>query len=254
MKLKARYVILSCGAVGSAFLLMKSGITSRGKGSRYLGKNLMMHCSGLSAGLMNKRIEQNSYHPKQIGFNDYYYGDGNMTGHLGTIQGHHNAPPEYVRAKAPRLVSGIVKRLTPWFLNLLVIAEDLPRIENRIEIGSRINHDGTPRVKVVHSYTSRDIMARKLLLKRASKILKSAGCYFTKQVTWKTLSHAMGTCRFGDDRDESVLDIDCKLHGWENLYVIDGSFIPSSGGVNPSLTITANALRVCDRIIPHLNR
>ena len=59
MKLKARYVILSCGAVGSAFLLMKSGITSRGKGSRYLGKNLMMHCSGLSAGLMNKRIEQN---------------------------------------------------------------------------------------------------------------------------------------------------------------------------------------------------
>jgi len=251
-KLKTKNVVLSCGAVGSAFLLMKSGITSTGKGSKYLGKNLMIHCSGLSAGLMKKRIERNSYHPKQIGFNDYYFGNGSWTGHLGTIQGHHNAPPELIKSKAPWIVKGIAGKLSSRFLNLLVIAEDLPRIENRVEMSSRKYRDGTPKIKILHNYTSRDKLARKILIKKASKILRSAGCYFTKQVTWKTLSHALGTCRFGSDPDESVLDIDCKLHGWDNLYVIDGSFMPTSGGVNPSLTITANALRVCDRIVPQL--
>lgn len=251
-KLKAKHVILSCGAVGSASILMKSGITTKGKGSRYLGKNLMIHCSGLSAGLMKKRIERSSFHPKQIGFNDYYYGNEDLTGHLGTIQGHHNAPPEYVKAKVPWLLKGFAGKLASRFLNLLVIAEDLPRIENRVEISIRKYRDGTPRIKVVHNFTPRDKLARKILIKKASKILKSAGCYVTKQITFKTLSHALGTCRFGEDPDESVLDLECKLHGWENLYVVDGSFIPSAGGVNPSLTITANALRVCDRIIPQL--
>jgi choline dehydrogenase-like flavoprotein len=58
------------------------------------------------------------------------------------------------------------------------------------------------------------------------------------------IAHACGTCRFGDDPGTSVLDRNCRAHGLENLYVVDASFFPTSGGTNPSLTIAANALRV----------
>jgi choline dehydrogenase-like flavoprotein len=58
------------------------------------------------------------------------------------------------------------------------------------------------------------------------------------------LGHPTGTCRFGTDPTKSVLDVNCRVHGLDNVYVVDGSFMPSSGGTNPSLTIAANALRV----------
>jgi choline dehydrogenase-like flavoprotein len=64
-----------------------------------------------------------------------------------------------------------------------------------------------------------------------------------------SFSHAVGTLRFGDNPKTSVLDKNCKFHGIKNLYVLDGSFMPASAGVNPSLTITANALRVADFIV-----
>ena len=58
-----------------------------------------------------------------------------------------------------------------------------------------------------------------------------------------------GTCRFGKDEKSSVLDRDCRAHSAPNLFVTDSSFMPTSSGVPPSLTIEANALRVADRII-----
>ena len=61
-------------------------------------------------------------------------------------------------------------------------------------------------------------------------------------------AHPCGTLRFGDDPRTSVLDPDCRMHGIENLYVADSSFMPTSNGVNPSLTIAANALRVADAV------
>jgi choline dehydrogenase-like flavoprotein len=62
------------------------------------------------------------------------------------------------------------------------------------------------------------------------------------------IAHACGTCRFGDDPRTSVLDRSCRAHGLENLYVVDSSFFPTSGGTNPSLTIAANALRVAEML------
>jgi choline dehydrogenase-like flavoprotein len=68
------------------------------------------------------------------------------------------------------------------------------------------------------------------------------------------LAHVCGTCRFGDDAQSSVLDANNKAHDLENLYIVDGSFLPSSGGTNPALTIAANALRVADYLIAARNR
>ncbi len=66
--------------------------------------------------------------------------------------------------------------------------------------------------------------------------------------------HPCGTCRFGDVPALSVLDRDCRTHDLENLYVVDASFMPRSGAVNPSLTIAANALRVAPKIVARLSR
>ena len=68
------------------------------------------------------------------------------------------------------------------------------------------------------------------------------------------VAHQNGTLRFGDDPTTSVLDPNCRAHDVDNLYVVDGSFFPSSGAVNPALTIIANALRVGDHLLERLGR
>ena len=68
-----------------------------------------------------------------------------------------------------------------------------------------------------------------------------------------SLGHQVGTCKFGEDAETSVLDLNCRAHDVDNLYVVDGSFFVSSGAVNPTLTIIANALRVGDHLLDRLN-
>jgi choline dehydrogenase-like flavoprotein len=72
--------------------------------------------------------------------------------------------------------------------------------------------------------------------------------YLGKNIPIGGTAHQAGTCRFGTDPASSVLDLDCKAHEIDNLYVVDAGFFPSIGAVNPTLTIIANALRVADRI------
>ena len=67
------------------------------------------------------------------------------------------------------------------------------------------------------------------------------------------VAHQVGTIRFGRDPRSSALDVNCRAHDLDNLYVVDGSFFPSSGAVNPALTIMANALRVGDHLLERLN-
>jgi choline dehydrogenase-like flavoprotein len=78
----------------------------------------------------------------------------------------------------------------------------------------------------------------------AKKILCAAGALPVYCFHINTFSHAIGTCRFGDNASTSVLDPECRVWGIKNLFVLDGSFMPSGGSVNPSLTIAANSLRV----------
>jgi choline dehydrogenase-like flavoprotein len=100
------------------------------------------------------------------------------------------------------------------------------------------------------------------LLDRWTGVLKSINCgdtilpcslYFRKKIPIQGVAHQCGTCRFGEDPKDSVLDLDCRTHDVDNLYVVDGSFFRSSAAVNPTLTIIANALRVGDRILERLN-
>jgi choline dehydrogenase-like flavoprotein len=115
--------------------------------------------------------------------------------------------------------------------------------------------------KIQLEYTDNNIGAFDRLMGRWVETLKSINCgeaifpcsvYFRKRLPIQGVAHQVGTCRFGTDPQTSVLDINCRTHDVDNLYVVDGSFFPSSGAVNPSLTIIANALRVGDRLLERL--
>jgi choline dehydrogenase-like flavoprotein len=127
-------------------------------------------------------------------------------------------------------------------------SEDLPRA------GNRIFYDGD---RVVLDVTEGNMEAHHRLKKKLETILGAAGAhsvllerslYLGKGIPIGGTAHQAGTARFGIDPDTSVLDLDCKAHELDNLYIADASFFPSIGAVNPTLTIIANALRVADGI------
>jgi len=108
------------------------------------------------------------------------------------------------------------------------------------------------------SYTDNNTEAYERLLKRWTEVLKSIDCgdkiipcsiYLKKKIPLEGVAHQVGTCRFGSDPKTNVLDLNCKTHDLDNLYIVDGSFFPSSAAVNPSLTIIANTLRVGEHLI-----
>ena len=157
--------------------------------------------------------------------------------------------------------SPIIRHYTPWGLktmaglvagcmqNLLCIAEDDPREENWVELGDELDVFGMELVQVEHDYSEDDRRRRDYLLGKAGAVLRKAGGLVRYRYLIDSFSHAVGTLRCAATPEEGVLDKDCRYWGADNLYVADGSFMPSSGGVNPSLTIAANALRVAERIL-----
>jgi len=126
--------------------------------------------------------------------------------------------------------------------------EDLPDSDNRVTVNNgqihleykENNEEGFKRL--IHTW--KQILGE---LDSGHSLLPHA-IYLSKDIPLAGVAHQVGTLRFGNDASTSVLDINCKTHEIENLYVVDGSFFPSIGAVNPSLTIMANALRVGDHL------
>jgi choline dehydrogenase-like flavoprotein len=128
---------------------------------------------------------------------------------------------------------------------LLVIAEDQPRAGNGVTIDwSVTDRFGMPKLSVRHAYTARDERVARRLIIVAKRVLREAGARFTLVHPIETWSHALGTVRMGRDERTSPVDEHGRYRGLENLYVVDGSALPRSASLNPSLTISANALRV----------
>ena len=243
----ADHVILSAGALGSPHLILASGLEELSPAPQAVGRYLMRHCNSMVFGLFREPLALEQEFRKQVGVHDFYFGDPDArrwAGKLGSIQQVQGAPSGLVADRLPP----VLKRMAPWLSDrvtgLLAIAEDEPSIRNGVSLDRR-NPDrfGLPRLVINHRYTRRDRDARGALLRRARAILREAGAPITFEMPITTFSHAVGTLRMGEDPWTSPLDPGCRFRGSENLYVIDGSFMPTSGGVNPSLTIAANALR-----------
>jgi choline dehydrogenase-like flavoprotein len=154
-----------------------------------------------------------------------------------------------IQDRLPGFLGGIADPLADRCAGLLAIAEDEPRRENRVSLSrSESDRYGLARAVVTHRYTARDLDARDRLARVARTVLKTAGARITHMFPIRTFSHAVGTLRMGVDPRTSPLDESSRFRGIDNLWVTDGSFMPRSGGVNPSLTIAANALRAAGRI------
>ena len=240
-------VIVAAGALATPHILLASGLKERNPGGDTIGRYLMRHCNAMTYGFFRERSNPHDRHHKQIAIHDFYFGDPETQGFgkLGNIQQVMAPPPSLMRAMLPGGLKAIAGALVANLTGLLVIAEDQPRAENRVELNpSAVDRFGLPGARIFHRYTRRDLAARKALLSRAKQVLREAGALFS--VTWNvnTFSHAVGTVRMGEDPMTSVLDRDCAFRGVPNLWVTDGSVFPTSAGVNPSLTIAANALRV----------
>ncbi len=240
--------VVSCGAIGSARLLLASGLGAVEPNGAWVGRNLMRHCSGIVIGIFPDRTNPEQKFHKQVAVTDFYFGhpEGRPPRRpWGMIQALQVAPPEYIASQLVAPFGQIGALTTGHHMYLICIAEDLPNPDNRVELDpSTEDAYGMPIARVFHHYARRDLQARRGLYREAARILRKAGALIRIRKPIHTFSHAVGTCRFGDDPRHSALDPYCRFFGVSNLFVVDGSFMPTSGGVNPSLTIAANGLRV----------
>lgn len=261
LALKAKVVVLAAGALATPALLLnsRSGDWPSGlaNGSDMVGRNLMRHLLD-PIEVWPQRGSRVTAANKEIGLNDFYYWEGQK---YGTVQSFGSLPPmEWLanrpgaQAKALRLMKPAVRQVYERFLTgglvLAAMTEDLPYLDNRVLPSDRPTADGRQRMKMHYRLHTSEIERRKVFLKNLKEVLsplRKLSLGSGKDNT--NLGHVCGTARFGLDPKTSVLDANNRAHELDNLYVVDASFFPSSAGLNPSLTIGANALRVA----AHLN-
>lgn len=251
-RFSAELFALCAGAINSAALLLKSANDKHPNGlancSDQVGRNFMKHQNGAILGMTKK--PNPTIFQKTLAINDFYWGEDGFDYPMGHVQLLGKANKDMLKGDAPSLtpdkaLDEMAKHSVDWWIT----SEDLPDPENRVTI-----QNGSIQL----SYTDNNTEAYDRLLKRWTEVLKSIDCgesimpcsfYLKKKIPLEGVAHQVGTCRFGSDPKTSVLDLSCKTHDLDNLYVVDGSFFPSSAAVNPSLTIMANALRVGEIIL-----
>lgn len=255
-------VILAGGALYSPAILLASRSTEWPDGlanqSGLVGRNLMRHFVDLY--VLRSGLGEGDRRWKEIAFNDHYT-DGTK---LGSVQSFGALPPATmlvesllddlrqgpvpIAAGALRLAKPLIQAYLERVLSrgpiMASILEDLPYRENRVE-----PDPGSGRLGLVYRIPARDRERIRQMRSRLLRLFKPFRPMLLAQAeNNERLAHVCGTCRFGSDPAASVLDRDNRAHGVDNLYVVDASFFPSSGGINPALTVAANALRVARHI------
>jgi choline dehydrogenase-like flavoprotein len=246
--LAANRFVLAAGALATPHLLLASRLDGCSPAGASVGRYLMRHRNAVVFGMYARQPNPERVFDKQIAVHDFYNGDpaspAAPTGPLGGIQ-QLTPPADLVRAYMPFGVRDPAATLVSYATGLLVIAEDQPRRENGVAIDwTHCDRFGLPRLRVHHRHSERDEAAAAALVIHAKRILREAGARITYVHPIETFSHALGTVRMGVDPGTSPLDAHGRFRGLDNLYVADASALPRSAGVNPSLTIAANALRI----------
>jgi choline dehydrogenase-like flavoprotein len=256
----ADIVVVACGAANSAQLLLRSANDRHpaglANGSDQVGRNYVFHAS--EAVLALSREENATVYQKSLGLNDYYLAGDEFDYPLGNIQMVGKSQADMFRGEKP----GETKLAPEWTLERVarhaidfwLSTEDLPRPENRVTLG----RDGNVRL----AYTPNNGVPKQQLYEKLKSILGQLDmnphhlihrfAYMKNEIPVAGCAHQAGTVRFGDDPATSALNTDCRAHEIDNLYVVDTSFFPSIGAVNPALTAMANALRVGDHLLERL--
>ncbi|MBV9367531.1 MAG: GMC family oxidoreductase [Solirubrobacterales bacterium] len=258
---EADIVVVSCGAGNSAKLLLASATERHPNGlanaSDQVGRNYMFHNS--AAVLALSKEENPTVFQKTLGVNDFYFSGGeDFEFPLGNIQMVGKSQAPMFRGEKPGetmfaptwSLEDIARHAVDFWLS----TEDLPLPENRVTLAN----DGNIQI----SYTASNEEPKQRLYHQLKSMLADLGmhqghllphhAYLKNDIPVAGVAHQAGTCRFGSDPATSVLNSDCRAHELDNLYVVDTSFFPSIGAVNPALTAMANALRVGDHLLERM--
>ncbi|HET6701331.1 MAG TPA: GMC family oxidoreductase [Gemmatimonadaceae bacterium] len=249
-------IVLAAGVLATPHLLLASGLERTNPAGQAVGRYLMRHCNGLVYGFFRHPPNPAREFHKQIGIHDFYFGHRDISvprGKLGCIQQVMAPPIGLIQARVPALVGRVLSLGVDHVTGLLAIAEDTPQQTNGVTLDwSHRDAYGLPLPVVRHDYAARDLLARRALLRQSKRVLRRAGARFFYVHGIETFSHAVGTVRMGSDPAASPLDELGRYRGVRNLWVTDGSVMPTSAAVNPSLTISAIALRSGDAIVRNM--
>jgi choline dehydrogenase-like flavoprotein len=242
--IEADRFILAGGAIGSPAFLMQHRLTGD---NDVIGRNYMFHLGVIFTALCAQRTGAGCEFVKQLGITDLYLSPGASPHKLGYIQ---QLPIPGILTMRQQLPIPLPKWLLQQALtrNITFVGavEDLPQPSNRVAVANG-------RITIRHRYHPYDVHRARLMkqgfLPAMRRIPASLSAAMIARHEKLHVAHQVGTCRFGDDPATSALDKGCRLHHMDNLYVLDGSFMPTSLGVAPALTIMANALRVVGRLI-----
>ncbi|HHP7232906.1 MAG TPA: GMC oxidoreductase, partial [Xenococcaceae cyanobacterium] len=251
----ADIVVVACGAANSAVLLLRSANQQHPNGlansSDLVGRNYMCHNNGVIMGLSTK-LNTSSF-AKTMAIHDFYWGEPDFDYPMGALHSWSNVDQHMLGAYGlPFVPAAIREAIAKHSFGWWVMCEDLPQSNNRV----RVKGD-----KIFLEYTNNNLEAYNRLIKRWLEIITPIenrnqllpfSLHFQQKIPLEGVGHQCGTCVFGTDPKTSVLNPNCRTHDVQNLYVVDGSFFPSSSAVNPSLTIIANALRVGDLLLENI--
>jgi choline dehydrogenase-like flavoprotein len=253
-------VVVSCGAINSAALLLRSANDRHPRGlangSDVVGRHYMGHVNSVLMAL--SKCPNPTVFQKTLALNDFYFGADDWPYPLGHISFVGKLDGQTLKAGAPAIAPG-------WTLDLMgrhsldfwLTSEDLPDPENRVSLDRHGN--------IVLAYAPNNEEGHRRLIEKLKGLmtqqsrrgvhghechegLLARSLFLGQRIPLAGVAHQNGTIRFGHDPATSALDTHCKAHEVDNLYVVDGSFFPSSAAVNPALTIMANALRVADHL------
>ncbi len=257
---KGHIVVLAAGAANTAKILLASASDQHpaglANGSGQVGRNYMFHNSKAAVALGEE--PNDTVFQKTLAVNDFYLAGDGRDWPLGNIQLLGKSNPEAMRGEEPHLTmlapGWSLEEVARHAVDFWLTTEDLPMPENRVTLtgdgGIQLAYkptNGSEADGLYHEF-------RKLLnhVGLATHHVLHKNFYMKMDVPIAGVAHQAGTCRFGTDPATSVLDVSCKAHELDNLYVADTSFFPSIGAVNPALTAMANAIRVAEHLADRL--
>jgi len=252
----ANIVIVACGAINSAALLLRSANDKHPRGlansSDVVGRHYMGHVNSVLMAI--SKCPNPTVFQKTLGVNDFYLGSKEWDFPMGHISFVGKLDGVTLSAGAPAIAPGFTLDLMAnHSLDFWLTSEDLPDPNNRVTLDREGN--------IVLAYKPNNEEGHGRLIKTLERVMQqqtkcqvhghechvglfSRNLFLGQRIPLAGVAHQNGTIRFGHDPKTSVLDVNCKTHDVDNLYVVDGSVFPSSSAVNPALTIVANALRV----------
>ena len=260
----AGLVVVSCGAINSAALLLRSANQQHPRGlansSDTVGRHYMGHVNSVLMAI--SKCPNPTIFQKTLALNDFYFGSKEWNFPMGHISFVGKLDGVALSAGAPALAPGFTLDLMARHsLDFWLTSEDLPDPNNRVSLNDKGD--------ITLSYKPNNEEGHKRLIAKLEELMKkqtacsihgqechqglfSRNLFIGQRIPLAGVAHQNGTVRFGHNPKTSALDTNCKAHDLDNLYVVDGGFFPSSGAVNPALTIVANALRVGDHLLERL--